>query len=107
MCRRRYDYNCKLSDAIAETHVYEGDTVRINDRSAESSPVLVRRHCGGFPWWTLWLIWPAIGVLRFGADRASEVVGTIGSPFLVVQVIGAIVLIAAGVALLWSDYRRR
>jgi hypothetical protein len=45
---------------------YEGETTRLSltgeaSRERESAGW----HWGGFPWWTLWLIWPAIMVVKW------------------------------------------
>jgi hypothetical protein len=106
MCKRRYDHGKRHTAISATMHAYEGNTVRLNDQSAEPAQTRVRRHCGGFPWWTLWLIWPALGALRFSITHVAAAVAAIANPLLIIQVIGAIALIAAGVALLWIEKRK-
>jgi hypothetical protein len=47
---------------------YEGQTIRLDSRDAISHERRDQHGCGrhgGFPWWTLWLIWPLIGLLKW------------------------------------------
>lgn len=76
---------------------YEGQTTRLN---TETQNGVCRSAWRGFPWWTLWLIWPLIGLLK-GAGSALTtgwlMLGTLAVPLNIVL---AIVLITVGVALL-------
>ena len=101
MCKRRHNRSDVFSPAM---QAYEGDTVRLAEQQAAMTPTDRRRHCGSFPWWMLWLIWPAIGLLRMIIERVAEVIGAVGNPLIIGQVIGAVVLIVVGIALLvWEN----
>lgn len=44
---------------------YEGETVRLGAyQPVQGMQRKQFHHCGGFPWWTLWLIWPLFGVIK-------------------------------------------
>ena len=47
---------------------YEGQTVRLDRRDSVAPERRQWHGCGqhgGFPWWTLWLIWPLIGLVKW------------------------------------------
>jgi hypothetical protein len=48
---------------------YEGDTVRLTADGTRDG-----KQCGwgAFPWWMLWLIWPAIGLVKWTAPFVAE-----------------------------------
>jgi hypothetical protein len=66
MCKRK----SYLSDQpkLATEGAYEGQTVRLDSRDGVAHERRQRHSCGGhggFPWWTLWLIWPLIGLAKW------------------------------------------
>jgi hypothetical protein len=66
MCKRKH-YLSEQAIMAAEG-AYEGQTVRLASRDHASHEQRERHSCtghGGFPWWTLWLIWPLIGVAKW------------------------------------------
>lgn len=106
MCKRHHIHGKGHTDRPSEPRAYEGDTLRLSDRQAVPPHMPGTRRCGGFPWWMLWLIWPAMGLLKLIIERAAGMIGALGNPLLVAQIIGAVVLIVAGVALLARDNRK-
>src|SRR4051794_28384220 len=47
---------------------YEGQTVRLDSRDGIAHERRDHHFCGwrsGFPWWTLWLLWPLIGLAKW------------------------------------------
>lgn len=97
MCKRHTHHEQNVYADTTTPTVYDGDTVRLSDQRP------TRRHCGGgFPWWTLWLIWPAIGLFKLIAANAVSVVGSVSS-VTALQIIAAVLLIVAGVVLLRRD----
>lgn len=71
MCKRR-------TMRAAATRPYEGRTIRFEPRRDPERRSGSRHHCGGFPWWTLWLIWPLIGLLKWSAPLLLGVVAGMG-----------------------------
>jgi hypothetical protein len=65
-----------------------------------------RRHaCGGFPWWTLWLIWPAFWLVGKASGALGGLLAFLTTPVALQISPLPLILIAAGVVvLLW---RRR
>jgi len=66
MCKRkRYLLDQPM---MATEGGYEGQTVRLDPRDVVSHERRDQhayvRH-GGFRWWTLWLIWPLIGLVKW------------------------------------------
>lgn len=43
---------------------YEGETVHLVGQRSDAAVHPARGRCGSFPWWTLWLIWPLIGLIK-------------------------------------------
>lgn len=91
MCKRR------MMQAVVATEPYEGETIRFDPQSSMESSAQSRRHCGSFPWWTLWLIWPLIGLLKWSAPLLLGVVAGLGQ--LTVPLI-PVLLIVLGLLLL-------
>jgi hypothetical protein len=59
---------------------YEGETVRLGTlqtaQGVQQKPFGMCGVQGGFPWWTLWLIWPLFGLVKgavvaFGATATA------------------------------------
>ena len=106
MCKhKRYLSDQPMMAAMATDGAYEGQTVRLDSRDRVSHQRRERHSCAGhgrFPWWTLWLIWPLVGLakwfvpLYFGAITASLAqLSTAGiAPFM------AIALIVIGLVLI-------
>ncbi|NJN16191.1 MAG: hypothetical protein HC822_07905 [Oscillochloris sp.] len=91
MCKRSY-HRPVVADGS-----YEGETMHLSSQEG--------RRCGWghFPWWTLWLIWPAIWLFKgLGLVLAPLIVG---AAFW--QLLLAVVLIGAGVALVLADRMRQ
>jgi hypothetical protein len=60
MCGRKHE---RVREA------YEGETVRLSSGGAAERGG--RCGWGAFPWWTLWLIWPAIGLVKWTAPLVA------------------------------------
>ena len=87
--------------AMATEGAYEGQTVRLDQRDIANVERRVDRH-RSFPWWTLWLIWPLIGLAKWfvplylGAFTAVVTqLSTAGAAPIV-----ALALIAVGIVLI-------
>jgi len=66
MCKRK-SYLVDQSTMATEVG-YEGQTVRLDSRDGISHERRDHHFCGwhgSFPWWTLWLIWPLIGLAKW------------------------------------------
>ena len=53
---------------IAAEGGYEGQSLRLDPHDSVAPERRERHGCGqhgGFPWWTLWLIWPLIGLVKW------------------------------------------
>lgn len=67
---KRHTYRIDRPTLAAEG-TYEGKTVRLDPRAPERAGERSARaqrngFCwGGFPWWALWLIWPAVLALKW------------------------------------------
>jgi polyferredoxin len=98
MCKRHaYTFEAQLAGEGA----YEGQTMRLDLREREKGARRVAGTGQHFLWWMLWLIWPLIGLVKWGTPLAlsafaavAESLGTIGAPIV------ALLLIAAGITLL-------
>jgi hypothetical protein len=65
MCKRK---RYLLDQPMIAEGGYEGQTIPLNTRDDAWGERREQRGCGrhgGFPWWTLWLIWPLIGVVKW------------------------------------------
>ena len=73
---------------------YDGTTTRLV--GGEQTRQAYQR----FPWWTLWLIWPLIGLLK--GVSASVIAGwaALGGLFVPANVLLALALIAVGIVIL-------
>lgn len=91
MCKRR------TMQPVAATQPYEGETIRFDSQRVSEREAGSSHHCGGFPWWTLWLIWPLIGLLKWSVPLLLGVVGSLGQ--ITVPLI-PVVLIVLGLILL-------
>jgi hypothetical protein len=100
MCKRK---SYRLGQPVmAAEGPYEGQTVRLAAGDLPSGDRQVRGRCAGFPWWTLWLIWPLIGLAKWFIPlylgAAAAVLGPLSAagaaPFV------AVALILAGLVLI-------
>jgi hypothetical protein len=100
MCKRkRYQVD---QPALATEGAYEGQTMRLDPRGGSHDRGHSCRQAGGFPWWTLWLIWPLIGLAKWFVPLY---VGAIGAGLARLSAAGlapfvAIALIALGLVLI-------
>lgn len=77
---------------------YEGATIRLG-----SEQTLLRQGNryswrGGFPWWTIWLIWPLVGLIKATAPAimtSVQAVAQLSVP------LAPLALIVIGLWLLW------
>lgn len=94
MCGR--SKRARVDEPRPQQHAYEGETVRFDRRTdGDLRSVARMQH---FPWWTLWLIWPLIGVIKASAPVVLATLGAWGQisvPLLplVLIAIGALVLL--------------
>ena len=100
MCKRAY----RREQMVAAAGGYEGQTMRMDSLDEPRSE---RRHMcwsRGFPWWTLWLIWPLIGLLRWAASLSTSALATfrdnIGAFDRPATALVALALIIVGLALI-------
>ena len=66
MCRnRKHGTDVRMDERTATAEEpYEGKTIRLDARQEPSGVRAMHWHRGGFPWWTLWLIWPLFGLVK-------------------------------------------
>ena len=86
---------------LASEGAYEGQTIRLDLREQVWGMRRANGHNWGFPWWTLWLIWPLIGLAKLvtplilGTLAAfTGSLGILGAQFV------AVLLIIVGITLL-------
>jgi hypothetical protein len=107
MCKRK-SYRIDRP-AMAAQGAYEGKTTRLAfgetlpPESYTPGDARIKRY-GHFPWWSLWLIWPLIGLLKWVAPiylgalaGLRDAMSTQAQP---VAMVVAVLLIVAGVALI-------
>jgi hypothetical protein len=104
MCKRK-SYQIDRP-AMTAKGAYEGQTVRL-DRYGIALGLRETGRPGRFPGWSLWLIWPLIGLLKWvapvylGALAAlRDAMSTQAQP---VAMVTAILLIVGGLALIRRD----
>ena len=101
MCRRHIKAT-EMRTATAEGP-YEGETVRLGTQHDGQAAQGIARH-GHFPWWSLWLIWPLFGLVKWlvPALRAgiAAVAGTLSELPLLAAGPWPILLIVVGIMLL-------
>src|SRR5262245_51260134 len=98
MCKR-HAYTSEAQ--LAGEGAYEGQTMRLNLHEGEPSTPRAARHGWGFSWWALWLIWPLIELVKWGAPLAQSAFAAVASSLSGAGApIVAVVLIVAGIALL-------
>lgn len=73
---------------------YEGETTRL---TAGGAPARASCGAGGFPWWALWLIWPAVGLVKWSAPL---VVGLYGELMAATVPLLPVLLVLIGLALI-------
>ena len=89
MCKQR------TIQTQAATQPYEGETIHLNSEQALKMERTHTRHC--FPWWTLWLIWPLIGLFKWVLPL---LVGAIGGLMEITIPLLPVLLIILGLFLL-------
>jgi hypothetical protein len=60
MCKRR----TTATQLVTARPSYTGATRRLDHHAPMGSTLRRTAWRGGFPWWTLWLLWPLFGVLK-------------------------------------------
>lgn len=98
---------CKFSrrdPSLRERRAYVGDTVRLDGEQALAGLEhgAERRKC--FPWWTLWLLWPLLmlvkGLVVAGAATAATLAELLRQPIILEVSLLPILLIVIGLFLL-------
>lgn len=79
---------------------YEGSTQRLNEHQ-----MLTAKRA--FPWWTLWLIWPLVSVVKYASANLFTGWPMLGSLAVPAPVLIALVLVVSGLALLLRERSRR
>lgn len=75
---------------------YEGQTIRLKQRHGMSFGC----HSAGrhhFPWWSLWLIWPMMGLIKW---IVPLMVNGVGMAAMLIMPLVPVLLIGLGVCLL-------
>ncbi len=87
-----------------EPRAYEGETIRLNTVEASSGTRSAHWHHHHFPWWTLWLIWPLFGLVKWLAiglvSTLAAVAGALGEIAVPVLHFWPLLLILVGLVLL-------
>jgi hypothetical protein len=81
----------------------DGETVRLTDLAQGGG----RRCSPGFPWWTLWLLWPLFWLAKGALHMVAPVVAWLSQPVLLAISPLPIILIAAGLVVLALGALRR
>lgn len=97
MCRYRREMRVAGAEGPAD-----GETVRLGDR-----PYHRARSCGGFPWWTLWMIWPLFWLAKGIAQLAAPVAVWLAQPLTLTIPPLPLLLIGAGTVILLVGAIRR
>ena len=99
MCKRQ---RIAPEAQLASEGAYEGQTMRLDLHEREKGTCRPAGQDQRFHWWVLWLIWPLIALVKWGAPLAlgafaavARTLGALGAPIV------ALLLIAAGVILLY------
>jgi hypothetical protein len=58
---------------------YEGETIRLDPEHEPAGERMKRSKCGAFPWWTLWLIWPLFGPIKWLVMNTMTTLASLGS----------------------------
>ena len=92
-------------------HKNTADTASSSDAPfvGETQRLALERRRGGFcafPWWTLWLIWPLIGLFKSIAALIAHSWLALGTFSIPLNMVIAVALIGAGTGLLlWQRAR--
>jgi hypothetical protein len=101
MCKR---HQYKAEDRESKEVPYEGETRRLDPQQTGAGATYRRASHAHFPWWTLWLIWPLIyvvkGMVRVLADAATAIGGAVSTIDFGGLWLLPIILIVAGIVLL-------
>jgi hypothetical protein len=104
MCKKSYHRTSLVS---ATAGAYEGQTRRLTPAATPHPKQRPRGWKRGFPWWSLWLIWPLAGLARSARPLTLAALDSfrLGAGLLdraaVMLVAGA--LICTGAALIWRS----
>lgn len=88
-------YKRELRTAGAD-YPADGETVRLTDLSQADG----RRCSPGFPWWTLWMLWPLFWLAKGALHLSAPVVAWLSQPLVLAVTPLPLLLIAAGLAIL-------
>lgn len=95
MCKRHSSNNPEVSFEGP----YEGNTTRLSTERGSCGGWGWKGRHGSFPWWTLWLLWPLIALIKgvgtafFGTVAASWVaLGAFAIPANLLLALGLIVI---------------
>jgi hypothetical protein len=98
MCGHKRELQAAGADLPAD-----GATVRLNDLSPTR-----RASCrAGFPWWSLWMLWPLFWLIKGAAALSAPVLAWLSQPVLLAVTPLPLLLIGAGVAVLVIGALRR
>lgn len=92
MCQRRTRFQTVNGPA-------EGETVQLRLES--------ERRCSNFPWWMLWMIWPALWLIKGLALVLGPTLAWLNQPLMLQITPLPLVLIIAGVVMLVIATQRR
>jgi hypothetical protein len=99
MCSRKR--STRRERAPQEFGPYDGRTVSLS--GAGASQIERQGRCAGarFPWWSLWMIWPLVALVKWTvplyAGAAAALVGSLG---MALNTLVALALIVAGLVLI-------
>lgn len=79
---------------------YEGSTQRLN----QEQTLTARRT---FPWWTLWLIWPLMSLVKYASATVFAGWAALGGLAVPANVLIMLALMIVGVVILLRERSRR
>lgn len=84
-------------------HPAEGETVRLGSLERGEG-----RSCGaGFPWWTLWMLWPLFWLVKGAFVLAAPLYAWLSQPVVLAVTPLPLLLVCAGLAILLIGGLRR
>jgi hypothetical protein len=96
MCRHHQVSRETIS--VAPTGAYEGETVRLD--AADARPATNHQHT--FPWWTLWLVWPLLSLIK---PAVMVLIGLVSTVTMSALTLLPVLLILIGIILWWRGGR--